>query len=121
MIEALYNTGKVDSVQGFEKAVLSREQEFCTYIGFGVAIPHAKSEHVLEPSIAFLKANIDFQYGNAEERAKMLFLLAIPESSSDEHLRILSNLAVKIMDENFRNKLEQENSVDEAFLVLTSD
>lgn len=121
MINVLYKNGKIDSREQFKKAVLAREKEFCTYVGFKTAIPHAKTNHVLKPTVAFLSTKEEFQYGEqADEKVKMLFLIAIPEDSPKEHLRILSNLAVKLMHEDLRNKLENADSVDEVYDILVS-
>lgn len=106
---------------GFVADVLARENMFSTGIGFGLAIPHAKSKCVLRPAIAVGKLNRTINYSDApgeEEAVNMLFLIAVPEKSNNEHLGILSQLSRKFMDEEFRLRLNQAKSPDEMLRCL---
>ncbi len=51
LIDILVADGKVKDGAVFKKAVLDREAEFSTGIGMGIAIPHGKSNAVVEASI----------------------------------------------------------------------
>lgn len=48
MIGALERNGAVSSASDFKQAILAREEEGSTGIGMNIAIPHGKSEAVLE-------------------------------------------------------------------------
>ena len=62
MIQILYQDGVINSKEDFKLAVMKREKEFSTGIGYGIGIPHGKSNAVLEPSIALgiSKEGIEF-------------------------------------------------------------
>lgn len=106
---------------GFVADVLEREKMFSTSIGFGLAIPHAKSKWVLRPAIAVGKLDRPINYSDAtreEEWVNILFLIAVPEKSNNEHIGILSQLSRKFMDESFRLRLNQAKSPDEMLRCL---
>ncbi|WP_026883244.1 PTS sugar transporter subunit IIA [Clostridium akagii] len=98
LIEVLVKDGKINDKDVFKKAVLAREEEFSTGIGMGIAIPHGKSNSVTEASIVFglSKQGIDYQSMD-EKPAHLFFLIAVPEESSDVHLRALSEISRKLM------------------------
>lgn len=105
----------------FVADVLEREEKFSTGIGFGLAIPHAKSGCVLRPAIAVGKLAQAINYSNAggeEELVNLLFLIAVPENGNNEHIGILSQLSRKFMDESFRKQLNQARNPDEVMYCL---
>lgn len=94
-ISELANTfltkGVVTNDSVYLEAVMKREEESTTGIGFGVAIPHGKSAAVAEPSLAFGRSQAGIQYDSMDGKpVHLMFLIAVPETSNDEHLRILS-------------------------------
>lgn len=118
LARCLKDDGKIDNLNTFLKDIYKREEEYCTYIGHVTAIPHAISESVKEASIAFLRVREGFVYGNEEERVQLLFMLAIPCDSNEEHLRMLSMLAKNLMHKEFRNALMQANDIDELYQIF---
>lgn len=103
-ISELANTfltkGVVTNDSVYLEAVMKREEESTTGIGFGVAIPHGKSAAVAEPSLAFGRSQAGIQYDSMDGKpVHLMFLIAVPETSNDEHLRILSKLSRKLMHE----------------------
>lgn len=113
LIEILYKDGKVTDKEELKKAVLHREEEFSTGIGMGIAIPHGKCSAVKEAAITFglSKAGIDYQSMD-DEPAHLFFLIAVPEASSDIHLRALSEISRKLMHTEIRQKLYEINDFD---------
>lgn len=102
----------------FMKDIYQREQEFCTYVGHETAIPHAISNMVNHAGIAFIRTNKALNYGEPGEDVRLLFMLAIPEDSNTEHLRMLSMLAARLMHKEFREHLFQAQTVDEVYDLL---
>lgn len=107
----------------FLKSVLDREELSTTGIGFRIAIPHGKSCAVAEPTVAFARLKKPLDWNSLDgEPVEVVFLLAVPSvSASDEHLRILSALARKLMHEEFKEKLftSQDKKELESFLLET--
>jgi len=105
------NYGKVINKDEYVAAVLKRENEYSTAVGFGVAIPHGKTDAVKEPFVMFATVNnIDWNSmdGNPVDQ---VFMIGVPESdASSTHLKILAALSRKLMKEDFRKNLKAQAS-----------
>ncbi|MBO0457656.1 PTS sugar transporter subunit IIA [Enterococcus hulanensis] len=122
-ISELANTfvskGVVTNESIYSEAVMKREEESTTGIGFGVAIPHGKSAAVTEPSLAFGRSQAGIQYDSMDGKpVHLMFLIAVPETSNDEHLRILSKLSRKLMHEDVRQKLMTVTNIEEIYQIF---
>lgn len=122
-ISELANTfltkGVVTNDSVYLEAVMKREEESTTGIGFGVAIPHGKSAAVAEPSLAFGRSQAGIQYDSMDGKpVHLMFLIAVPETSNDEHLRILSKLSRKLMHEDVRQKLMTVTDAEEIYQIF---
>jgi PTS system fructose-specific IIA component/PTS system nitrogen regulatory IIA component len=119
LIEILYDDGKIIDKKKFKEAVLKREEEFSTGIGMGIAIPHGKSNAVKEASIAFGRSNKGIDYESMDDKpAHLFFLIAVPEESSDVHLRALSEISRKLMHTEIRENLLRAQSFEEFIKVF---
>lgn len=113
------DNGKVNDEATYIDAVLKREEEFSTAVGFGVAIPHGKSDAVNEPF--FMYASVDGVDWNAMDGnpVDMVFLIGVPMSDAGStHLKILAALSRKLMKEPFRDALRGAGSPAEVINVL---
>lgn len=120
-LSALANTqGKLLSEDDFVAAVLKREEEYSTAVGFGVAIPHGKSQAVKEPFLIFAKFDpLDWKALDGEP-VDMLFLIGVPEAEAGStHLSILAKLSRKLMKKDFRQSLREQNTTSEIMQLLT--
>lgn len=111
------------SVDGYIEDVKKREAMSTTGIGDGVAIPHAKSEFVKVPTVIVGKSSKGIEWESLDdEPVNMVFLIAVPEGSGNEHLKILQVLAVSLMDDDFKDELfktEDANKICELLLEKT--
>jgi fructose PTS system EIIBC or EIIC component len=120
MIHMLKQTGSITSSMSFKEAIINREEESTTGIGMNIAIPHGKSEAVNKPSVVFgiKKDGVDWNSLDGS-KAKLIFMIAVPkESEGNEHLKILQLLSRQLMDEEYREKLLNVKSREEAFVLL---
>ncbi|PJI08124.1 MULTISPECIES: PTS sugar transporter subunit IIA [Clostridium] len=119
LIEILYADGKVTDKEELKKAVLKREEEFSTGIGMGIAIPHGKCNAVKEPTITFGLSKEGIDYKSMDDKpAHLFFLIAVPEESSDIHLRALSEISRKLMHADVREGLKKAQNFDEFIKVF---
>lgn len=88
-----------------ERAIWDREAVFSTALGFSVAIPHCKSPHVSHSSISLLRLNSPLSWGEDVD-VKLVIMLTVNESEQDNHMKIFSRLARKLMHSEFREQLE---------------
>jgi len=108
LIGLLYRVGKLRSEEEFLQAVLEREAMGPTYMEHCIAIPHGKTDAVLEAGVAFCRSLDGIQYDTAQGGglAKLIFLLAIPnQMSPDEYVAVLARLARLLVHEEFREQL----------------
>jgi len=119
MAKMLDEDGKLLDSDKYIQAVMDREKEFSTGIGMGIAIPHGKSSGVKEASLVFGRSveGIDYQSMD-DELAHIFFLIAVPEKSSDEHLKILSQISRKLMHKELRDSLMSAKSAEEIITLL---
>lgn len=87
-----------------ERAIWDREAVFSTALGFSVAIPHCKSAHVLHSSISLLRLNAPLNWGE-DVGVNLVIMLTVSEQEQDNHMKIFSRLARKLMHSEFREPL----------------
>lgn len=109
----------VDNVDDYVNAVIKREEEFSTGIGYGIAIPHAKCKAVKKPAVAVIKLCKEIEYKSFDdEPITTLFMIAVPEEGADEHIKILGALTRRFMHEEFRNELKNAKTAEEIIALL---
>ncbi|TSB47396.1 PTS fructose transporter subunit IIABC [Alkalicoccobacillus porphyridii] len=111
LVDKLAENNLTSDPVSFKKAIYKRENEISTAVGYGVAIPHAKSKSVTKPTILMGRTLHGVDYGG--QHTNLIFMIAAPENASDEHLSLLSKLSTFLMSETFRAKLLVATSVDD--------
>ncbi|WKF85885.1 PTS sugar transporter subunit IIA [Lacticaseibacillus pantheris] len=111
--------GIVTDKHAYLDAVEIREAEGTTGIGDGIAIPHGETSAVTDSSVAVaeLKRPLEWQAMDGNP-VKYVFLLAVPQNGDVEHLKILSELASELMDDDVRERLSKVTSVDDLMRVF---
>lgn len=114
MTEVFDKEGYLDNKDLFQKDVLDRENVFSTYIGYGIGLPHGKSNGVKEAGLCI--ARLDRPVIWAEEtgnEVSLIIMIAVNnEDAGDLHLQILSKLSRLLMHEEFRTELISGNEED---------
>jgi PTS system fructose-specific IIA component len=99
--------------------LLAREEETTTGVGMGIGIPHAKTGAVSEPTLAFVRSAAGVDFGSMDgEPAHLIFMILVPESGSDDHLAILSNLSRALMHDEVRESLLSAESSERVVDVV---
>ena len=106
VIEAIADTldscGRLNDRKQFIRDVLAREEVVSTYIGDQIVIPHARSVSVRTASLVYVRLKEPVAW-NISEQAKYIFNIAVPEKNDEnDHLKILSSVARRLMDESKR-------------------
>lgn len=109
-----YELGKVNDVESFVAAVLEREAQYSTGVGYHIAIPHGKSVAVNEPVLLIAQVN-DIEWDSLDGLpVKTVFLIGVPLASEGEvHLRILAQLSRNLMKAPFREQLFNARSKED--------
>lgn len=111
-------SGNLSDKEQYLKDVFTREASGTTGLGDGIATPHAKSTGVKDAGLAAMTvpAGMDFESMDGKP-ARLFFMIAAPDSANDAHIQILQQLAMMIMDPDFKEALIAAKTKEE-FLHL---
>lgn len=100
----------INNIGKFIKSLEKREKIMPTNIGNLIGIPHGQSDSVNKPFIAFMRLEKEIDWINYDsEKVKLIFMIGVPEiNASKIHLKIISELSKKLIDEDFKNMLLHE-------------
>ncbi|CAM4326089.1 MULTISPECIES: phosphoenolpyruvate--protein phosphotransferase [Lelliottia] len=116
MTDKLLLAGRCRYPRKLEADLWAREAVFSTGLGFSFAIPHSKSEHIEQSTISVARLKAPVQWG--DEEAQFIIMLTLNKhAAGDQHMRIFSRLARRIMHADFRNALVNASS-EEAIAAL---
>ena len=98
--------GAVSNASKFLEAVFERENLGSTAIGNGIALPHARTQHIdaITIAVARLKEGIEFN-GTDAQPVRLLFLLGTPLKAVSEYLSVLAKLSKILKDDKTRLKI----------------
>ncbi|MBG9986893.1 PTS sugar transporter subunit IIA [Facklamia sp. DSM 111018] len=111
---------RIDQPAEVLAAVQKRESQGSTGMGEGIAIPHAKSESIIAPTVLFARLSEEVDWESLDGLpVKMVFLILVPKRhQGDVHLKILQMLARKLMDDDFKNNLLNAKTTEEVYQIL---
>jgi len=106
--------------------VLARERSMSTYLGKGLAIPHARIPGLARPLLAFARSDAGIPLPTTNERAELLFLLLTPVEMARLQPRLLGDIVRLFQSEYVSERLrdaEHPEAVIEAIRAgqLASD
>jgi PTS system nitrogen regulatory IIA component len=96
------------SIAAVGESLRQRERMGSTAIGHGVAIPHGRSGALNDTRAAFLRLHpaVDFDASDGEP-VDLVFAMSVPEHFTQRHLQLLSELAQRFGDAEFRSALRR--------------
>lgn len=100
------------------QAVLQREKEVSTFIGFHCAIPHAHIPTLSKTYIVAGRTAEMVSFGESGEHVKLLFIIVGPMRQSSLHLRLLSSVARVLHREEIRLSLLQAKDTTSFYSIL---
>lgn len=119
MVKNLKEHRFIDNEDVVKQAILDREAESTTAIGMNVAIPHAKSDAVNQPTVAVLQNKEGVDWISLDESLpKILFMIVVPNDSNNTHLKLLQRLSRSLMDDKTREALINAPSKDDIYDIL---
>ncbi|MGC9382188.1 PTS fructose transporter subunit IIABC [Streptomyces sp. MH13] len=121
LAERMVAQGRVTDLEGFLADVAAREAQMPTGLDGGIGIPHCRSEHVTEPTLAFGRSADGIDFGAADGPADLIFLIAAPAGADDAHLTILSALARQLMNAEFTGALRSVGEATAAAALIRGE
>lgn len=115
-LAAVGNGSSADEVLG---AILEREKQFPTGIGYGVAVPHGKTPALSSLVVVAGTTPVPVPYETIDgEPVRLFFLLAGPESAAGAHVKALSRISRLVRREPVRGKLLSARTAEEFYRAL---
>lgn len=107
VVDSFYVIGRTEDRRQLEQALWAREKLYSTEVDFGFAVPHCKTEAVTASSISVLRFRQPIHWGSVDSQPVRIaiFMAMREEHGAHDHLQVLSRLARKLMNEEFRLQL----------------
>ncbi|MEU1384226.1 PTS fructose transporter subunit IIABC [Streptomyces albidoflavus] len=121
LAERMTAAGRVTDLEAFLADVAAREAQMPTGLDGGIGIPHCRSAHVTEPTLAFGRSADGIDFGAPDGPADLIFLIAAPAGADDDHLTILSALARRLADGTFTEALRAERDPARAAALIRGE
>ena len=119
MVDLMANNGNIINKEEYKRVVKEREEEGTTGIGEGIAIPHGKTNAVSKPGLSAMVIPNGVNFDSLDgQPAKLIFLIAAPNTKDNVHLDVLSRLSTLLMDTEFRKELLNAETPAEFMLCI---
>ena len=103
----------INSKKDFKEAVYKREEMASTSIGYQIAIPHGISHTVNRAFIGFVQIKDAFHWNHDEKQS-------VQDNQNNIHLKFISLLSRRLLDDNFRKQLIEVEDVEDAYRALNA-
>lgn len=111
--QLLAEVGSAADVQAIFDRLSAREKLGSTALGNAVAIPHCRIQSIEWPITAVLRIKQAIDYGAPDNlKVALFFALLVPEQAPEAHLKILAELAKRLQNSSWTEKLMAAPDVD---------
>jgi len=121
IIDLLAQNGKIDNPEAFFEKVLAREQAHPSVVENSVAFPHARMDLVDEIVVGIGRSRAGIPFGHNGVRARLIFVLGVPERLVNDYLICVGTLVRLVRDETIRSALLQAQTPREFIDALTAN
>ena len=121
LVNVLVSNGKIaaENRDTVLTALRDREETMSTGIGFGIAIPHASSEHVTEVVAVFGRSSAGIEFEALDNApVKFVVLFVVPNDQFQTHLRTLAAIAKFLNDRSIRERLAAATTGEEILAIF---
>lgn len=102
-------------------SLLARERLGSTGLGYGVAIPHGRTNQVKQAIGAFLQLSNGVDFDAVDKQpVDLVFALLVPQEATDEHLQLLAALAEMFKRPEVRQRLRDAQNPEALAEVVRS-
>src|SRR5213596_2316569 len=105
IIQLLAHNAKIDDADRFFEQVLAREQAHPSALENGVVFPHARTDLVEEIVVGIGRSRAGIPIGADQQRARLIFVIGVPERLVYDYLICVGTLARLVKDEATRSTL----------------
>ena len=105
-------------VEKVVRGVLERERAMSTYLGNGLAIPHARLEGIDKPVVLLGRSEVGVPVRGREEKAHLAFILLTPAGAPRMQVRLLARVAALVGSEYVDERLRAADSPEAVVEVI---
>jgi PTS system fructose-specific IIC component len=113
LADRVAGSGRAASGETLAADAIKREASVGTGVPGGIAIPHARSASVTEPTLAMSRLARKVPFGAPDGDADLVFMIAVPEGADKDHLTVLSTLARALIRDDFTAALRAATTQQE--------
>lgn len=122
LLQLIDEKGQVTDKDEALEALKEREAEATTGVGKGIGIPHAKTDAVEQPTVAFIRADEGVDFDAADDKpARLLFMLLFPADSDEEYLDLLSTISRSLIHDEVREALLEADSKEKVMNIIEEE
>ena len=118
LVDLQVTHGNITDKAAYKKAIYAREEEFSTYVGNGIVVPHAKTDVVTRPSLALVRTAEPILYNEDDDDKSDLFVMIAAPMNGSLHVDILARMMTLLADEDFVEKLRKAKSEEELLALI---
>ena len=107
--------------QSFYDELLARERLEATSLGYGVAFPHARTDHVKKMVLAVGRSVPGVLFENSGETIHFIFVIGTPRRMVTEYLALVGAMARLLRNEDVRKRLTAAKTPEEFAAVFAED
>lgn len=120
IITLMDESGYLVDKELYLKDILARENQTATGMGMGLAIPHARSKGVKKSCFSLIHLKNSIEWESLDDKpVEYIIMLAVPKDESSSFLSLLSGLSMKLMDDEFRERLYQATTIDDIYMAFS--
>jgi mannitol/fructose-specific phosphotransferase system IIA component (Ntr-type) len=121
LIDVLASTGGLKNRDTALDSVLKRETERTTGIGYGLAIPHGKSDGCERLVMAAGKPQTPVDFQSLDGRpVNFVVLLVSPPDQTGPHIQALAKISRLMNIEDFRSAVDRARSAEDLYQAIAT-
>ncbi|ASE83760.1 TPA: phosphoenolpyruvate--protein phosphotransferase [Citrobacter koseri] len=113
--------GRTEHPFELEEDVWQREEIVTTAVGFGVAIPHTKSQWIRHSSISIARLARPVDWQSEMGEVELVIMLTLGADEGINHVKVFSQLARKLVNKNFRQSLFAAQDAESLLALLEAE
>lgn len=110
--------GRTEHPFELEEDIWHREEIVTTAVGFGVAIPHTKSQWIRHSSISIARLAKPIDWQSEMGEVELVIMLTLGAEESINHVKVFSQLARKLVNKAFRQSLFAAEDAESMLALL---
>lgn len=96
------------------QALIQRERLGSTALGHGVAVPHARVEHIDQPIVCLITTHTAINFYEGETVAvDIIFGILAPVDANQQQLNLLADITTRLQHKSYRDGLRHAQTPDE--------